>query len=424
MTNSMKSEMTKLARLYHAAPILAPAPDRWLMIALAALFFLFPMSKTIYTLPLLGVVVLAFIQGEPSQWWLRMRQTPLLCLPLALYALVVLHAPMSPGDTGAIQEHIRKYARLLLLVLIFLLLVGHERRQRVALNAFAAAMVVTVILTWVNIFLPQPLIGAKNYAVFGDHITQNIMVAFFTLMAFEKAQQSPHRFWRLGWGVVMVLAIVSITHHSIGRTGQVLLFAGWGAYILLILRGRRLVAGFLCLALGAVIAYASSDILRGRAQQAVAEVKHAHANARSSIGHRLYNYKTTSTMIAEKPLLGHGTGAFHKGICRFIDNPADCDFYGWHPHSQFLFFAADHGLVGVALYLAFLVGLFVTALRSRATLSSRVLLFAFSGLLLIDSLINSPLFSSRESQFFAFMGAALLAMNCAAPGKVDEAQSS
>ena len=32
-------------------------------------------------------------------------------------------------------------------------------------------------------------------------------------------------------------------------------------------------------------------------------------------------------------------------------------------------------------------------------------------LLLINSLINSPLYSSRESQFFAFMAALLLAMN-------------
>jgi hypothetical protein len=30
---------------------------------------------------------------------------------------------------------------------------------------------------------------------------------------------------------------------------------------------------------------------------------------------------------------------------------------------------------------------------------------------LINSLINSPLYSSRESQFFAFMVALLLAMN-------------
>lgn len=418
----MMEQATWPARLQRWAPILAPASDRGLVIALAALFFLFPMSKTIYVLPLLVVMILAFVQGQPSQWGKRLRQAPLLWLPLALYALVVLHSPLSPADTGTIQEHLRKYARLLFLVLVFLILVGHERRQRVALNAFAAAMVVTVFLTWFRLLWPHPLLGEPGNAVFGDYITQNIMVAFFTLVAFQKAQQSTHLAGRIAWSVVLILAVFGITHQSIGRTAQILLFAAWASYAIYILRGRRLAVGLVCLVLGALIAYASSDALRSRFQQAVAEAKNAQTDARSSIGHRLYNYKTTPMMIAEKPVLGHGTGAFHKGICRFIDNPADCDFYGWHPHNQFLFFAADHGLLGAALYLAFVVGLFITALRSRAPLSSRVLLFAFGTLLLINSLINSPMFSSRESQFFAFMGAVLLAMNRSVRGGPDEAR--
>jgi O-antigen ligase len=116
-------------------------------------------------------------------------------------------------------------------------------------------------------------------------------------------------------------------------------------------------------------------------------------------------------MIAEKPLLGHGTASFHKEICRFLDKPETCPLYGRHPHNQFLFLAADHGLLGVGLYLAFVLGLLVTAVRSQTHRSSRVLLFVLGTLLLINSLINSPLYSSRESQFFAFMAALLLAMN-------------
>lgn len=411
MKNAMTPETTWLARLYRAAPFLAPAPDRWLVIALAALFFLFPMSKTIYSLPLLAVIVLAFVQGHPSQWWERLRQTPLLWLPLALYVLILLHAPMSPADPSAIQEHLRKYARLVFLALIFLVLVGHERRQRIALNAFAAAMAITVILTWARVFWPHPRLGVPGQAVFGDYITQNIMVAFFTLVAFQRARQSSGRWGRIAWSLLVVLAVASITHQSVGRTGQVLLFAAWASYIVLTLRGTRLTAALVCLALGAMIAYASSDHLRSRFQLAVTEARNAEADPFSSIGHRLHNYKTTPRMIAQKPLLGYGTGAFHKEICRFLDKPETCPVYERHPHNQFLFFAADHGLLGAALYLAFVVGLFVTAIRSQAPLSSRVLLFAFGTLLLINSLINSPLYSSRESQFFAFIGAVLIAMN-------------
>lgn len=48
---------------------LTGSPDRWLVLALCALYFSFPLSKTLHNLPLLAVVVLAFVYGQPSQWW-------------------------------------------------------------------------------------------------------------------------------------------------------------------------------------------------------------------------------------------------------------------------------------------------------------------------------------------------------------------
>jgi O-antigen ligase len=409
----MNVQHAENAARHRLGGLFSSAPDRWLVLAICALYFSFPLAKTLHTLPLLAVIVLAFVYGKPDQWWGILRNTPLLWVPLALYALIVIHAPMSPAQPGAILEHLRKYARLVMLVLLFFLLEGHVHRQRLALNAFAAAMGVTVGLTWLRVFWPHPLLGgaANGSAIFGDHITQNIMVAFFTLLAFVKVRQSAGRAGRLGWSLLMVLAILSITHQSVGRTGQILLFATWASYVVYTLRGKRLVLGMVVLIGAVAVAYSSSDYLRGRFQQAVAEARNADADPASSIGHRLYNYKTTPRMIAEKPLLGHGTAAFHQGICRFLDKPETCPTYERHPHNQFLFFAADHGVLGGALYLAFVIGLFVQAIRSRAARSARLLLFAFATLLLLNSLINSPLYSSRESQFFAFMSALLLAMN-------------
>lgn len=403
--------------------LFAPAPDRWLVLALCGLYLLFPLSKTLYALPLLAVIVLAFVYGQPTRWWGLLRETPVLWLPLALYALILVNAPASPADTDAILEHLRKYGRLIFLLLLFFVLVGHERRQQVALNAFATAMAVTVCLTWLRVVWPHPVLGGQGQAIFGDYITQNIMVAFFTVVAFAKAQEATSQKWRIAWGLLVILAITSITHQSVGRTGQVLLFAAWASYVLWLMRGTRLFLGLILLVTVAGVTYSSSDFLRGRFQQAIAEARNAEADPFSSIGHRLHNYKTTPRMIADKPLLGHGTASFHKEICRFLDKPETCPVYERHPHNQFLFFAADHGLLGAALYLAFVVGLFVTAMRSRARRSARVLLVVLGTLLLINSLINSPLYSSRESQFFAFMAALLIAMNRNPASQGEEATS-
>jgi hypothetical protein len=76
------------------------------------------------------------------------------------------------------------------------------------LNAFAAAMAITVILTWARVFWPHPRLGVPGQAVFGDYITQNIMLAFFTLVAFQRARQSSGRWGRIAWSLLVVLAVV------------------------------------------------------------------------------------------------------------------------------------------------------------------------------------------------------------------------
>jgi O-antigen ligase len=411
--NAATVQDNSLLQWVRSAELLKPAPDRGLLLALATLFFLFPLSTAVYVLPLLVAIVLSLRQANPSRWWQLIRSTPLLWLPLALYALMLLQAPGSPAATSDIVEHLRKYARLLILVFLFLVFAGEERRQRVALQGFTAAMGLTVILTWIRIVWPNPLLGSQTdgSALFGDHITQNIMVGFFTLIAFHHARQSSKRWAALGWLILLVLAVISITHYSIGRTGQILLLSVWITYLACILRGWRLMFATLSLALLAYASYVSSEHLRNRFNQGVSEALQAENDRLTSIGHRLYNYKTTPRMIADKPLFGHGTGAYHSQICAYIDQPEQCPIFNRHPHNQFLFLAADHGLIGSAMYLAFVIGLFITALRSRSRTSSKILLLAFAVLMLINSSINSPLFSSRESQFFTFMAGLLFAMN-------------
>ena len=384
-----------------------------LAVAIAALFFLFPMSKTLVNIALGAVIVLCVATIRPRAAWESVCATPVLWFPLALYALILLHAPASPADTEQVLLHLRKYARFLYMVLVFLLLVHHARRQQIALHAFSAAMVVTVILAWVEQVAPQALryLDASDTAVFGDHITQNVMLALFSVVAFGNCRQAGAAPARWFWGTITALTVVSITHLSTGRTGQVCLFVVWASYLVFEARGRRLAWGMSALLLAAVLAYVSSDTLRARFEQAVAEAANARSDPKSSVGHRIHNYTITPRLVAEKPLLGHGTAAYHTQICRFVDPPQWCPVFNWHPHNQFLFLAADHGLVGAGLYLAWVVGLYMVAWRSRASARNRVLLFCLASLCLVDSLINSPLFSSRESQFFAYMSALLVSMN-------------
>jgi O-antigen ligase len=263
----------------------------------------------------------------------------------------------------------------------------------------------------------------QNHFVVGDHITQNLMMAFFVIIALQRAFESsrePAEFKRVWhghvyssasvfWAVAAVLAIISITHLSYGRTGALVLIVALLSWACASLSGKRLWLGICLLAALMGGAWWTSDTMSSRISQAVLEAEHSDTDRVSSIGHRFYNYQTTPKMIAEAPLFGHGTASYHSEICRFMDDPSQCALYSWHPHNQFLMLGAEHGLVGMFLYALLIILLYRAAAQSPHR-SAKVLLYSLTSILLADSLLNTPFFSSRESQFFSYMTALLLSM--------------
>jgi len=235
------------------------------------------------------------------------------------------------------------------------------------------------------------------------------MMAFFTVIAVHRAVGAGLWGQRLFWACTAMMAAFSISHLSQGRTGLVLLAVGLVGYALAAARGRWLLRSLLGIGFLVTVAFGTSTVLQSRFTQAIEEAQRHDVDQLSSIGHRLYNYKITPQLIAEKPFFGHGTGAYHTEICRWVEKPEWCAVFRWHPHNQFLFFGADHGLPGIALYGLLILMLYRTALRS-VNRDAKVLLFSLTSVLLVDSLINSPFYSSRESQFFAYTLALLVSM--------------
>jgi len=234
-------------------------------------------------------------------------------------------------------------------------------------------------------------------------------MSFYVVYALLQADKHKQGHWRAIWLVLAAGAVFSITHLSQGRTGVVVLVPAlltygatrWGA------RKTLIALPLAAIVLGA--AAMSSSVMRERIEQAYTEFSNRDADVFSSIGHRLYNWETTPKLIAEAPVIGHGTGAYHTEICRFMDKPEWCDIFHWHSHNQYLFFAADHGLIGAGLYIALIASLFVVAYKSPHP-AARTLLFTLAGILAVDSLFNSPMFSSKEAEFFLYMMALLVPM--------------
>jgi O-antigen ligase len=389
--------------------------EAWLVILFASVFFLFPTVLALSNIPLLLLLITFVFTCRGKGYWSVANSIPVFWVLWALFGLVLLGMTYTSGTQDWVMLHLSKYAKFIYAAILILMLTGQPKLQKVALNAFIAALFFILISTWLNIWflLPwsvtQETGWGKTHHVFGDYITQNVMMAFFTVIAVHRAAEAAWWRPRLFWACTAILAAFSISHLSQGRTGLVLLTVGLTGYALAAARGKWLVRSLLGVVLLITVAFGSSTMLQSRFNQAIDEAQRHDDDPMSSIGHRLYNYKITPQLIAEKPLFGHGTGAYHTEICRLVEKPEWCEIFRWHPHNQFLFFGADHGLLGVAVYGLLILMLYRTALRSPDR-DAKVFLFALASILLFDSLINSPFYSSRESQFFAYMLALLVSM--------------
>ncbi len=380
-----------------------------------ALFLLFPvamaLSNVVLLLVLIGFAVTfssVYLKRDAWSW-------PAIWL-MALFGMVLVGMLYTPAPWHWVSVNLGKYAKFAYAVVLMLLLARFPQWQKRALWAFVVAMLFIVASTWLNVWFVLPWSTTKTpgwgltHHVFGDYITQNVMVSFLVVFALTKVQRPWLSRMSLVWLLVAALGVASITHLSSGRTGVVLLLAGLVSWMLVRWGGKKLWIGLPVLVLLVAGVLASSSVMRERIALGWTEFAKRDVDVMSSIGHRAYNYRTVPKMMAESPIVGHGTGAYHTEVCRFLEKPEWCDTFRWHPHNQFLFFGADHGLIGVLLYAALLLSLYRVAMRSDHA-QAKVLLVSLTSILLVDSMINSPLFSSRESHFFLFMMALLVAMN-------------
>lgn len=364
---------------------------------------------------LLALVLLVFVVTFNREYIAPDRWSAPALLLLALWALVVLGMLYTPASWYWSSINLAKYSKMAYVLPIMLLLYKQPRWQTRALNAFAIGMTFVLLSTWLNIWFVLPWSSSKtpgwgiSHHVMYDYIIQNVMMSFYVVYALIQARTQKDLKWKTAWWILALMGVISITHLSQGRTGLAVLVPALLAYAASQWGARKSLLVLPVLAIVIAAASMSSSVMRERIVQAQTEFSNRNSDVFSSIGHRLYNWRTTPDLIAEKPVFGHGTGAYHTEICRFMDKPEWCDTFRWHTHNQYLYFAADHGLVGAGLYVALILSLFWVAYRSRNQ-SARTLLFTLASILTVDSLFNSPIFSAKESEFFLYMMALLVVM--------------
>lgn len=386
--------------------------DELAKFSMVGLFLCFPTALGLANTFMALVLVLWLLAGGYGERWKVVRHSPLLLPLVLLYAWMVVGVLYTSAPGTDINLHLTKYAKLLVAIVLISML-DDAKWRRWCWAGFACAMLFILASVYAGIWLQLPWSATQqkgwglDHHVFGDYITQNVMMSFFTVLLLRFAIPEKRQWLRWSLYGLAALAAVSITHLSEGRTGYLLLAAGLSVFVMRMVPPRRRIAALALLVVLLGAGLMTSQTMLQRFERGIAEAEQSDENHVSSIGHRLYNYRKVPELIKSHPLAGWGTGAYHTEICKILETPQQCPVFNWHPHNQFLFFWAENGVIGVGLYIFLIASIF--GVGRRVPDGESAVYMAFAAILLVDSMFNSPLWSSRESHFFVFMMALIAA---------------
>ena len=262
-------------------------------------------------------------------------------------------------------------------------------------------MVLGIPLPWaISVFSPD------NAVVFTSHIEQPITCTLMMLVVWYFRDQWPlpnHRLWV--WAV-MFLTSANVLLVVTGRTGQMALLLAWVIILMTSLPHRYRWLALLVPVLLAAIMGLGSERMQERwrkAQTDVLALQQGPLKEENSLGFRIDAWQKSVQAVAEKPVWGHGVGAWNQAY----ETQGGTIPKANDPHQQFLLWAVESGLVGVALFAGFLTLLWRNAFAlpwpARWGLRSVVAIEVLTGL------VNSTLLGAGIGEFFLLLWAALLA---------------
>jgi O-antigen ligase len=251
----------------------------------------------------------------------------------------------------------------------------------------------------------------EGYRVYlgNDSIAIDVMLAILAaggvLSALAHWQRGDKE--RIGLRVLAgVLACAPLVAFGQSRSAYVVFFVSVLLGTFLLGKNWRQRFGVAAIVLAFVAAaYVASPLARARMERAVAEVNAAVSEhyVATSQGQRLAMASVSWRIIKDRPLLGHGLGAWRAEFAARV--PPQWKFaIGRHtsPHNEYLHIASQLGLVGAAIYAALLLVVLRVGVETLQRQKTPWLFLLATGLL-VGSITNVMLWDFRFWAAFTAM---------------------
>lgn len=371
--------------------------------------FSIPTSTALLNLSVLLLVVSSLaVPATRAQLRVAIRQPLVIgCLVFfGAFTVGLLWTPDPWGDGLGMLGKMRAYALAPFLFAACLL----APVRRGLLIGFGVAALLSAVLSVGTALLHHPILSGAptDYAVFHTHTYHNTFLGFLVcaIAAYWLSQPVP-RLARYLTVTVALLCLFSIFFLVQGRTAQLLLLLQL-VFLLMLWRGHR--AALIAL-VGVAALVPALYFSSGAVQQEVARAQsdlalREQGNVDTSLGLRIYYWQHALALAQKAPLIGLGTGSYPQEYHQLTGHQ-DGHLGRANPHNDFLWVAAELGLMGFSALLFMLAAAAAQATRLPAPERwlGLLLLFAYG----VSSLINSFFTDNITGAGFVLLACAAMA---------------
>lgn len=358
-----------------------------------------------------GLMLLAFARLPSAGERLRaVLREPLPRAALLLLAVLALSMLWSAAPWPERLAHLWSWRTLLLLIVSLAVFDSRAWKLRLALTLVAATLIgaLAAWVTWALDYRVYPIHPAGS--VLRNGVTQGLAFAagaFVAVVAalFEGGLARRLRIALLAAAGVLVASLFFVTA---GRSAQIGLVVMTAAAALLLLHGRARRVAFIAIPAVFVAGVLLAPMAKERFALGWQEATRASsAEDGGSVGFRLLLWRETARMIAERPLLGYGSGGFAPAYNARVTR----EYSDWRrrqgtdPHNQYLWIQVRAGVLGTLAFAWFLLA----AGRQRAPEPWRAAALSILAMWCATSLANSHFESFNEGHMIALLLGCLLA---------------
>lgn len=395
----------------------------WPVYAIAAAL---PISLAASNIVKLAILVFALIVlARAAMQRERLPHFRALLTPVVI-ALMLVTLVLSLAYTSATLEQgvrdILKYSKLLLIPLLLVLLPS-RRHALIALAVYACAQLFIVAssyllsmglsLPWVyKTVVERTSVGT----VFSSYLDQSVMTTGLGALAWHLRHEIPGRHGAKIGIAVAILCAVNVLLLLPGRSGHVALLVALTLSLLWALPQRARPAALLAPLLLVAAMLALSPDFRDRTAAVVSEsqaYKRGDETPTSS-GLRLLYWKRSVEAIVERPLTGYGVGSWNAEFRRLEGSNLRKESASLrNPHQEYLLWAVQLGVGGLALFLGLLAA--VARDASRFPLATRHATWAVLAIFAAACMFNSTLYDAFIGDYFSVLLGLLLAAGALPP---------